>query len=397
MKFLLYSHYFAPSIGGVETIVQSLADGLSKRRTASGETEFEVTLATSTAAGAFDDSLLTFQVSRQPTLLELWRQIRRCDIIHVAGPALLPLFLARLAGKPTVIEHHGYQAICLNGLLLYRPTETTCPGHFQAGHYKECLACQRRESGRVRTVLRLLLMFPRFWFSHKACTNLAITKHVLARHALPRSSVVYYGIEDPLRKGFSADSVIQHPKRICFAYLGRLVAEKGVPVLLEAVRMLKGQGETFEVQLIGDGPERSKLEAIIRRDGLEGFVRFTGQLTGSALADVLDAVHAVVMPSVWEETAGLAAIEQMVRGRLVIASDIGGLSEIVGNAGLKFPAGSASDLANCMRCVLKDRSLIDGIGRKARERALHYFARSRMIDEHASVYHELIRQRTTPV
>ena len=55
------------------------------------------------------------------------------------------------------------------------------------------------------------------------------------------------------------------------------------------------------------------------------------------------------MPSIWEETAGLAAIEQMLRGRLVIASDIGGLGEMVGDAAIKFPAGDAPTLADQMK------------------------------------------------
>jgi glycosyltransferase involved in cell wall biosynthesis len=92
---------------------------------------------------------------------------------------------------------------------------------------------------------------------------------------------------------------------------------------------------------------------------------------------------------VWEETAGLAAIEQMMRGRLVIASAVGGLDEIVGDGGLKFAPGDAHGLADCMRTVLEDRSVIDSYGRRARERALQLFVRDRMIQEHALAYREV--------
>ena len=110
------------------------------------------------------------------------------------------------------------------------------------------------------------------------------------------------------------------------------------------------------------------------------------------MTDELRDVQAVVMPSVWEETAGLAAIEQMMRGRLVIASDVGGLGEIVGDAGLKFPPGDAGALADCMRKVLRDPSLIESFGRKARERALRLFTRSRMTEEHARLYRGIFRE-----
>jgi len=79
-----------------------------------------------------------------------------------------------------------------------------------------------------------------------------------------------------------------------------------------------------------------------------------------------------------------------MRGRLVIVSNVGGLGEIVGEAGLKCPPGDAGALADCMRTVLLDPSIADTYGRKARERALRLFARARMLDEHAGVYRELL-------
>lgn len=123
---------------------------------------------------------------------------------------------------------------------------------------------------------------------------------------------------------------------------------------------------------------------------MEGFVQITGYLTGTALTETLCGVDAVIMPSVWEETAGLSVIEQMMRGRLVIASDIGGLAEIVGDAGLKFANGDQHALAACMRKVMEDSSLIGALGEKARERARLHFGRERMIEEHAKVYRQIL-------
>lgn len=318
--------------------------------------------------------------------------MRACDVVHLAGPALLPLFLARLARKPVVVEHHGYQAVCLNGILVYQPDGSRCPGHFQARRYGECVRCQNCQDSVFRSLVMLFRMIPRFWLSRNAAMNISVSQRSLERCALPRSSVVYHGIEDP----FGNDRVPLSPRnpsgKICFAFVGRFVPEKGIPTLLQAAQMVKKDGHEFEIRLIGDGPERSKLEAIISERQLESFVRITGYLTETALADALCDVSVVVMPSTWEETAGLAAMEQMMRGRLVIASDVGGLGEIVGDAGLKCPPGDAEALANCMRRVLVDGSIIDSYGRKARDRALHLFLRSRMLDEHASAYRELFRK-----
>jgi glycogen synthase len=390
IKLLVYSHFFAPSIGGVETIVLSLARGLADLRTANGPLQFDLTVVTQTPAGGFDDRSLAFRVVRQPRLIELWRLIRGCDVVHLAGPALMPLFLARLGGKRVVVEHHGYQAVCLNGILVYQPDGSMCPGHFQAGRYGKCVRCQNCENSVFRSMVNLLLMIPRSWLSRRAAKNIGVSRRALERSGLPRSSVVYHGIEDPLPKDEVPPSAENASCKMCFAYVGRFVPEKGIPILLQAAQILTREGQEFEARLIGDGPERARLEAIIRQEHLENCVRITGYLTGSALADALRDVRVVVMPSVWEETAGLAAMEQMMRGRLVIASDVGGLGEIVGNAGLKCPPGDATALADCMRAVLLNRSIVDSYGRKARERTLRLFARERMLNEHASVYREVL-------
>jgi glycosyltransferase involved in cell wall biosynthesis len=94
------------------------------------------------------------------------------------------------------------------------------------------------------------------------------------------------------------------------------------------------------VQLIGDGPQRSELEAMIVDKHLE-CISVTGYLSGSDLEQSLRDVCVVVMPSVWEETAGLSAMEHMMRGKVVLASQVGGLGEIVGDSGMLFPTGDA--------------------------------------------------------
>jgi glycogen(starch) synthase len=396
MKLLIYSHFFAPSVGGVETVVVSLARGLAELRGSKGETEFEITLVAQTPADKFDDQAVPFRIVRRPNPIHLWDLVRASDVVHVAGPALAPLILGFLTRKPVVVEHHGYQAICPNGLLVHRPDDTACPGYFLKRDYAKCIGCLGWESSTFRSWETLLLMFPRHFLVRQASANLAVSNHSLKRCSLPHSSVVYHGIEDSLVRWRPYDGLSPSPDRICFAYVGRLVSEKGVEVFLEASRLLHEEGRSFDARLIGDGPERSKLEAIIDRDRLQSCVQLTGSLTGAVFEEALRDVRVVVMPSVWEETAGLAAIEQMMRGRLVIVSDIGGLGEIVGDAGLKCPPGDATALASAMRNVLQQPALIDSFGERARERALSFFARERMVAEHARVYRRLLATPAMP-
>src|ERR1700692_1864574 len=225
-------------------------------------------------------------------------------------------------------------------------------------------------------------MFPRHWLARVATTNIRAPSHVDHRQKLPHTKVVYHGIEDPLP---IPDSSLPSQK-LRIAYVGRLVPEKGIPVLLEAGKILKAEGHEFEIRIIGDGSERPQLEELIRRDNLEPFTSITGFLTGDAFAHALRDISVVVIPSTCEETAGLAAIEQMMDGHLVIAADIGGLTEVVGDSGLKFAPGNAVSLADCLRSVIENTALIGSFGEKARRRALQLFQRSKMVAEHVQIY-----------
>lgn len=387
MKLLMYSTFFAPSVGGVETIVASLARGLAERGGGiADDGKFEVTVVTETAANGFDDRSFPFEVVRQPRLSALWRLIRASDVVHIAGPALAPMFLAWISRKPYVIEHHGYQAICPNGVLIHQPDRSVCSGHFQEGRYSACVRCQAHEMPSLRAISRILLMFPRHRLAQSAKKNIGITQHVAERHRLPHSQVIYHGIEDA---GQSSGYSKKESGAVRFAYVGRLVPEKGIDQLLAAAQRLNDSGSEFEVLLVGDGPERQHLEKQIERLKLEETVRITGFLRGYALVESLSNVDVIVMPSVWEETAGLAAIEQMMRGRVVIASKIGGLAEVVDGAGLLCNPGDAADLARCMKEVLVDAALAARLGARAREQAVLRFLKARMVDEHAALYQEI--------
>jgi glycosyltransferase involved in cell wall biosynthesis len=157
MNLLICSHYFAPSVGGVESIVPSLAAGVAELRTLNVDREFAVTVVTETPAGSCDDTKFPFRVVRRPDVIRLWQLVRTSDVIHIAGTAFLPMFLAALSRKRFVVEHHGYQATCPNGLFVHQPDRTICPGYFQAGRYGECFRCLRSEFSSGALLARLAI------------------------------------------------------------------------------------------------------------------------------------------------------------------------------------------------------------------------------------------------
>lgn len=394
MKLLLYAHDWAPTIGGVQIITMELARGLSVWAETHGGPAVEVTVATPTPADGMNDAALPFRVVRRPGLGELVRLIKEADVIHLAGPCLLPMLVGWLLRKPIVVEHHGYQAACPNGLLFYEPLKTLCPGHFMARRYGKCLRCNAGNVGWLKSLAMLLWMFPRRWLTQKVNCNIVISNHVSGRLGLPRTRTIYYGISD---LGLARQSqAFSRSAPVCLAYVGRLVAEKGLSLLIDAAKRLDDEGYQFKLRFIGDGPERERLERAGTALGLGHRVVFTGYLEGDALAKTLQDVSVVVMPSIWEETAGLAAIEQMMRGRVVIASDLGGLREVVDGAGLTFAPGEVDGLVACLRQVMSAPDLTAKLGKAARERAQQLFRTERMLSDHVATYQNVVARKEYP-
>lgn len=387
LELLIYARSWAPAVGGVEATTQTLAEGLAERSNNRTMDSIKITLVTLTPANGMNDSLLPFRIVRRPSLWTLIRLIRSADLVHLAGPALLPLALGWLLKKRTVLEHHNYQSICPNGLLIYQPNLTICPGHFLAGRYRECIRCNARDLGAARSLLKLLLAFPRRWLAKRVMANVTPSGHVKARVALPRTQVIYHGVArtdlplEPLKK--RADGPV------CFAFVGRLVKEKGVSVLLQSAHELAAEGYDIRLKIVGDGPEREVLEVLAGDLGLGERTEFAGAVPMASIPGVLREAIAVVMPSTWEEVAGLVALEQMMQGRLVIAADIGGLGETVNGLGLKFPPGDIGALKACMRETVENVNGSVQLGERARATAARNFSKERMVEEHLRLYHKL--------
>jgi glycogen synthase len=383
MKLLIYSHFFAPSVGGVETLVLSLARGLVGLRLPGGDPEFEITLATQTPANNFDDLSLPFKVVRQPNLIHLWDLIRASDVVHVAGPALSPIFLGLVARKPVAVEHHGFQTICPNGQLLIEPAGVPCPGHFMAGRHSKCLRCNSGQGWFASRKLWLLTFVRRF-LCRRVASNITPTAWLGGLVQLPRVVPIPHGLEF-----ISAPAAYpaSHPPVIAFQ--GRLVTTKGVGVLFEAARTLLAENRAFELLVIGDGPERASLERFSQEAPLTGRVRFAGRLLGAELDAALAHASVVVVPSLGGEVFGLVVAENMARGLPVITSDLGAFIEVLGEGGLTFRTGDAGALARELAQILNNPAISARLAQIARQRALDFCNFRRMLDAHARVYNEV--------
>jgi glycogen synthase len=379
-KLLIYSTDFWPSTGGVQSVVMTLARGFAEGQ--QSLRNVECTVVTRTPAGKTSDTDLPFQIVRNPGFTALVRLLRCSDLVHLAGPALLPLSLSLLLRKKVVVEHHGFQALCPNGLLFHEPSGTACPGHFLAGEHRECWKCNAA-SGYWQSFRLWAFTFLRRWSCRLAAANVAPTRYLGGLLQLPRTLVISHGVPErpasPHTRG----------KPPTFVFIGRLVSTKGLELLLQASSELLSKGLRFRLLIIGEGPERGKLERLCSEFGLTHMVEFVGHIEEEAVEALVSDALAVVMPSLAGEVFGLVAAETMMRGRGAITPDGGSLAEVVGEAGLKFAAGNAKSLATCMEALLLSPETAIELGERARRYSLKMFRTERMLDDHLALYQKV--------
>ena len=173
-----------------------------------------------------------------------------------------------------------------------------------------------------------------------------------------------------------------------FLYFGRLSHEKGIDILIRAAACL-GRGR---LRILGDGPERPKLEQLAAESGASG-IEFLGHRSTEELKTILCGAQFVVLPSRWYENLPFSIMEAFAAGRPVVASDLGGIPEMVddGVNGFLFPAGDGEALTGRMATLIDSPELRKEMGQKGREKALELYNAEYHFGRIMEIYRELIR------
>jgi glycogen synthase len=297
MKILLWSCSFYPSIGGIETVTEILARefaGLGH----------EVTVLTRTVTTEPEPEHFPFKVVRKPSALHLLRLVAHCDVFvhsHLSLKVAFPLLLFR---RPWLVAYHTwYPNTGLRGWL--RPL---------VSRFALNVACSR----------------------------------AVAEYTDSECLVIPNAYDD---RTFRKIPESKRDRELVF--VGRLIRDKGVHVLLDALSLLADEGIRPRLTVVGQGSDSEYLAGKSSELGLTRQVTFIGAKSGPELAAILNRHKFVVVPSLWREPFGIVALEAIACGCIAIGSEGGGLSEAVGPCGLTFPNGDAPALANVLRRLLQ--------------------------------------------
>lgn len=220
--------------------------------------------------------------------------------------------------------------------------------------------------------------------------NELIDDLVISRNKI---ETVYIGVDLDEFYAFDEKLIENEKKKYGFfkgsriiGYTGRLHEEKGIDILIDSFYQASRRFDHLYLLLVGDGPARKKLEMQVFRLGLEKKVLFLGYKENVPL--FLNLIDIFVLPSVTRESFGIVLTEAMACSKVVIASNLGGIPEIINSGvdGFLFEPGNEKELTDYLSKILSDEKLMQQIGVSALKRVEKYFSVDVMVNKIEEVF-----------
>jgi len=347
-------HY--PFIGGIENRLHHVCRRLGK--------EHEVFVLTSRLPGTEErEEMDNYTVIRLPS-----------RYLNIYNPPYVRISRVREALDelaPDIVDlHYRWAGSLTKGVLGYDgPKVYTCHNTLGEGvgltHYASEL--------NDRMFLRHLDQFDRV-----VCVSDYMKRDVAARgFSEDRLQTIYNGVDIPEAACMDGDYILS---------LGRLVRLKGLDTLIKAMQRTECQ-----LRICGEGPERRNLEKLSQRLGLTDRIDFMGWISEEEKRRMLCECRMFAIPSL-HEAYGMVAAEAMSYGKPVLASNTGGLPEVVGDAGILVPPQDEKALAEAINALDHDAEKRLTLGRAARER-MRAFSWDEVARRTAVLYSELVSVR----
>jgi glycogen(starch) synthase len=186
----------------------------------------------------------------------------------------------------------------------------------------------------------------------------------------------------------------KNPKKI--AFLGRIIPDKGVFVLLEAMRLLVQQDPEVHLTYIGGGGSMDELKAKIKEYGLEENISLTGYIDLDEVFTHLNASRLLVLASVYVELFGLVGIEAQALGLPVIAADVGGISEwcLDGETGFLYSKFDAEGLSEKIKNLMDQPEMGREMAQRAYQHISEEYSRKGCIDRLMAIYEAAAENKT---
>ena len=393
MKILLINDYGVP-MGGAESMLLALREGLQERGHtvrffASNARPINLPNQADYQCFGTNSRWQTLTMAANPSAyLNLRRALAsfQPDVVHVKMFLwqLSPLILPLLRDVPSIYNIATYKPICPLGTKLL-PNGNPC--RVRAG--APCLSnhCLSPQAWAP------LIFELKLWRRWRSAFDVFVVETDMLKSLLLAEDIQPVEVILPGVPSRALRPPLAYPPTIAFA--GRLVPVKGADVLIRAYAHVVKKISDARLIMAGEGEERARLEKLTGDLGLGSRVEMLGHVSTEQMEKIFDAAWVQAVPSLWAEPFGFVAAEAMMRGTAVIASDTGGLREIVrdGETGRLVPPGSVDALADALVEILQDRARAERWGRAGREIALERYGMAAWVDQLEKIYESLLEKR----
>ena len=290
------------------------------------------------------------------------------DLVHchnlIGLSAYLP-FLAKIYGARVALTLHDHWGYCLKSTAEWLPG-TLCTDS------SRCATCQTFvNEGRGKYIPILLRkntinLLTEFVDIHISPSNFLADCYRIHHPKTLLTKVVWNGIN---LQRFTHSLRTESVERFQFLFAGYLGKHKGILTLIDAFSSV-ALDTNATLAIAGDGDLLTTCKESVKRHGLEKRVIFYGKIPNEEMPRLLSESDALVLPSIWPENQPVSITEAMAAGLPVIASNLGGIPELLSNpqAGLLVEANNTAALENSMRQLCGDRALCRKLGEAGRSR-----------------------------
>lgn len=353
MKLLLQHTHQAGEIAGVLTYLETITPELNIR------------------------GIETPIISTKTTSVFAWIcAIAQADIIHMNSNHLGFALLCKLLGKKIVLKYH---------YLFYTSTHNQYePMPFLERLKKELSTTLPKAHYPLKWKLFPVVQWLRLGV--RLTTAILADRHTACSHFLAESHSFPWEVStlfNPI--AFPANSVSKKLKDLSrpytFTYVGRVYEDKGIDLLLKATQLLKEEGYSFQVQIIGDGQATAELKELTQQLEIGDRVDFLGSRPRTEIFERVHSSLALVIPSRWQEPAGYVTLEASSVQTCSIVAEVGGLPEMASPYNLRFAQEDFKGLAKAMQACLDNPEMAIARGKHAAHYVREHFSPEKVVDQ----------------
>ncbi|GAB6166314.1 hypothetical protein JCM19992_23140 [Thermostilla marina] len=255
-----------------------------------------------------------------------------------------------------------------------------------------CVVCGIRVAEHRRRGHLLLDRLTSWRVDRYVCVSEAVRRFSVSSAGLPSEKllVIPNGVDPAEYESVSSPPPLPIAEGRIVLYVGRLDHQKGVDILLRSAAAWLPQYRDVHLLLAGDGPDRARLESLARSLEIARQVCFLG--FREDIPALLRAADVFVLPSRWEGMPN-AVLEAMAAGLPIVATDVEGVRELLGEAAPLVPPESPDALTTHITRFLDSPSSAQTIGEANRERASSLFSWNSVVDSYQALWADLLTQK----